>query len=423
MIIRIAITILVCMCSSLYSATLSKVIDKEVYKTTLGVSNDEVIVGDEKEATFKNKVTFNKWDSESVSIDFTSIVGSAINEGGMTKVQDKGSDVFYYTSSGTDMFKYGLMFESKPTTNTWSFPVSISDNLEFIRPPSVYKEGVVRNAKYIGGYAVKQTTSDVPFGFFYPPKFIDSKDNFVMGRLIIENGQYKIKMPLDFWNNAVYPVKSNDSYESAYGGYALTVDVAENDLIVAGISYVDDTTGWGCSDEDDNTYTVAINTVSWSPYNYEKTGILITYAIAESANAENTVSCSNVADVGISIHIYSGMDTLDPFESVIAYKEGTIRTIHETGELSVSSEEGKLVAFWAQESVASNASTSNGWTLRTEESGHVHHTLDKDFTESGVYTSSITTTGNVRYLSAVVAFNAEVDTEVTKTKEAAIIFR
>ena len=225
--------------------------DKQIYKTTLGSDNDEVIIGDDKSAFFKPQIKFTKWNKEnSLTLKVPdTLIPNATQSLVNGKLEYKNSKIGFYFNpdpDNSDNFKFGLILYEKPTTNIWSFQLEGWEEFDFFyQPPlkNVNADGSTweysgdgidnRPAAVTGSYATYHKTKKNyeiggtnyktgKFGHYYRPKFIDSNGVTVWANLDIKDGTVTITIPQEFLDKATYPVKANDTF-----GY-----------ITAGASYI-----------------------------------------------------------------------------------------------------------------------------------------------------------------------------------------
>lgn len=230
-------------------ADIGKVKDKQIYKTSLGADADEVIIGDKASVDFKQQVTFTKWKNKngipenSLTIkapDGLIAANTPTLTNGKVEVKDTKTG-FYFNSDpdNTDNFKFGLILYEKPTTNTWSFQLEDWEEFDFWyqRPYLNFNNEDGSSWEIIDGerherlpamsgawavchrtkknYIVGQANYKIgTFGIFQRPKFIDANGAWVWADLFIENGVYTVTVPQSFLDNAVYPVKANDTFGS-----------------------------------------------------------------------------------------------------------------------------------------------------------------------------------------------------------------
>jgi len=433
------LALLLCLLGNAYAQTKADILSSTAI--TLGESNDTVrfvpnklvsvdTTGAEVKTYIEPAIQLSKWNNEETLIlEIPSDVGytdkTVDNTTGEVKMSNK-SEGFYFKKYDAETLKFGIILYSIPKSNKWVFNIIGAENLEFVRPASIFKDGVAQHIEeQLGGYKINSKVTGEKFGFFKQPIFRDAKGNTCKARLLIEKDQYIITVPQEFLDKAVYPVIANDSFDSFYDGYirALTVSVAQNDLIVVGYSYNDINNTATISDENANSYSQVGTGVNNFGTGETGCGIQVWYAIANTTNSACTITCSFKSDPGLSCHIYSGMDTSDPYDNHLTYVESTGTATHATGNLAVSTSAGKLFSYWANElgATALSATTGQGWTERTEEAGHTHQTQDKAFTASGNYTATMTSNPSAKYICIFVAFNAASDGGATPRRRIILI--
>jgi hypothetical protein len=228
-----------------------------------GKPKDEinVIVGDDKQPdNFLPQVKLCRWSNEvnfSVRLIDDEVGQESVNTIGDKIVWEKGNKKieFYDYEEGEGGSKLVWYLKKKPKTNKVEFSIQ-SKNLDFFYQPPLtqeyqngysdefQKEIVVtetqvkdldgnvlaeRHENVVGSYAVYHSTKggmndaygkDYKTGqafMIYRPHLIDANGLEAWGNLHIENGIYSVEIPEDFYNKAVYPIKSNDTfgYETA----------------------------------------------------------------------------------------------------------------------------------------------------------------------------------------------------------------
>jgi hypothetical protein len=224
-------------------ATLEKKTGKEVYQCTLGAENDDVIVGDENSAIFKPKIKFNKWNSEN-SLSF--IVPDGLITDKTVRVKDTqkieigdSKTGFYFNRFDDKSFKFGLILFEKPSTNTWSFQLEGWQDFSFLYQQPLKNEnpdgsrwqyfdekkqkGMLNQpADVSGGWAVYHKTKrdyiigQINYGCgkvfsIYRPKFIDADGKMIWADILIKDGIYTVTVDQTFLDDAIYPVKANDT--------------------------------------------------------------------------------------------------------------------------------------------------------------------------------------------------------------------
>ena len=198
---------------------------------------------------------------------------------------------------------------------------------------------------------------------------------------------------------------------SAYANSIASVSVVANDLIIVCASYNETLAAVSCSDNASggtNAYS-EVGTGLDHPAGLEgdSSGHMF-YAIAK-ATETLTVTVSNHADAGMSVHVVSGNNTtlgsvLNTYNVKADTSEGTS---HSSESITTDNANDYLICFWFQEHSASTH-TENGtsFTIRSEESTHAHATFDRIVTGKGTYSDAITTSASVRYGSIIAAFKA-----------------
>ena len=391
----------------------------ELYKSTLAEHSVDVTIGEEKSAAFVPKITLSKWAGAGllgISLDksFTAKSTLVSSENAAKETQSaltvEDNDVgFYVLPYDSDVLKFGLILKTKPATNTFSFQLEGYEQFNIFRIPSYYKDGVSTNAQAAGGFALKHKTNANPdFGMFLPIIFIDANGWKITPKFSIINGVYKIEIPQDYLDKAVYPIKANDTYVGAYAG-TVTCNCTQGDLIIAAFSgggVYNGATRATITDENSNTYTEIVN--DWHNFGgSHNTAILISWAVASVTNTANTVTLNAVDDYdpGGSVHCYTGMNTTTPVDSSL-FGYGDDASSYESSALSVAANAGWLFSFWAQVYAVITVTGTNGWTKRTEQTGHVHASCDKSFASSGSYTASVSLSGACDYAWGFVALKA-----------------
>lgn len=224
---------------------------KELYKTTLGEDNDQVIIGDRANtSTFKPIIQLSKWGGEeSLSIEskiftFTNLVMVA----GELLIENNNYG-FYFNSPDSENLKFGILLKKKPPTNSFSLQLTGWENFDFcyqtpfsnLNPDgSAWELNVWGLQRYQspgvpGSYAVYHKTKRDhivgltnykcgKIGHLYCPKFIDALGNSVWGTLTVLNGVLTETIPQDFLNSATYPIRSNATF--GYVAKGMTSDSA-----------------------------------------------------------------------------------------------------------------------------------------------------------------------------------------------------
>jgi hypothetical protein len=222
-----------------------------------------VIIGDDKQADFFPQVKLERWDETNFSVrlkdddgknaQISTLQDKIIWDKGNTKIE------FYPDTEGEGGYKFVWFLKSKPVSNKVEFSIQ-SKSLDFFYQPPLtqeYQNGyseefqreivvsetqvkdldgnvlVERPENVVNSYAVYHSTKggmndingkDYKVGkafHIYRPHLIDANGLEAWGILKIENGIYSVEIPQDFLENAVYPIKSNDTfgYTGAGGSY------------------------------------------------------------------------------------------------------------------------------------------------------------------------------------------------------------
>jgi len=194
-------------------------------------------VGDTKQAEFFPQVKLCRWgDSEndnevnfSVRLIDTEYEKATVTTEGDKIVWDKDNVKIemYDFAEGDGGYKFVWYLKEKPLTNRVEFSIQ-SKNLDFFYQPELTQQeiddGAFRPPEIIGSYAVYHQTKggmndsagkEYKTGqafMIYRPHIIDASGAETWGNLHIENGIYSVEIPQDFLDNAVYPIKSNDTF-------------------------------------------------------------------------------------------------------------------------------------------------------------------------------------------------------------------
>lgn len=213
---------------------------KKIYTCKLGIDNDDIEIGDGKSlALLKPQIKFNRWKKENyltIKVPDT-ILSANIPQFDNTTKELKISNVdteFYFKTYDDENFKFGLIFNKKPSTNTWSFQLEGWDEFDFLYQPELTQEEInhhcIRPDNVVGSYAVYHKTkknheiektnyATGKFCHIYRPKFIDANGDWVWADLDIKDGVYTITIAQTFLDKAKYPIKSNDQFGfSSVGG-------------------------------------------------------------------------------------------------------------------------------------------------------------------------------------------------------------
>jgi len=246
--------VLILLFLSITAACLAKDIvketNKQLYKTTLGEDNDEVIIGDEKKTDiFKSKVTFTKWHKEeSFSIVYNkTFSGIPVLREDIYSI-DGSKEKFYFKVNPDDdnEFKFGLILKEKPLSNKFTYQLENWENFDFfyqyedmtdwMKHPEIFVSENEKEArllidgveyivykKYWKGYSVYHKTKHGylegetnykigKVGDFIRPIFIDADGKSEIAELNIKDGVYTVTISQAFLDNAKYPVIMNDTF-------------------------------------------------------------------------------------------------------------------------------------------------------------------------------------------------------------------
>ena len=239
------------------SANAEIVKDKNYFKTTIGHESDEITIGgNTKDDPFENRVSFKRWGEDVIELEISSdIVKSKTPKATNGKVEVKDTIGVYYDQFDENTFKFGLTFQTKPSVNSFTFKLKGWENFDFFfQPPLANTDpdgstwqtndrgGISRRpADVNGSYAVyHKTKRDHIIGqknyatgkafHIYRPRFIDENGDWVWADLHIENGDYTVTIPQSFLDNAVYPVKANDTI--GYTSVGASTDNGNNDVFI-----------------------------------------------------------------------------------------------------------------------------------------------------------------------------------------------
>ena len=217
----------------------------------------QIEVGDKTKDEFKPKLTLRRWDDE-VNFDIQLIE----NEKGTENLELVGDKIkwskgniyieFYDHDEG---YKMVWFLKKKSKTNKVEFSIQ-SKGLNFYYQPPLTEEFengyneqfkkeiivtetqvkdlegnvlVERTEDVVGSYAVYHNGNPTnwvggkeykagKFGHIYRPHLFDANGLEAWGILHIENGIYSVEIPQDFLDNAVYPIKSNDTFGNTSTG-------------------------------------------------------------------------------------------------------------------------------------------------------------------------------------------------------------
>lgn len=244
----------------LEGSSLKRVDIKNPELTKNGEPKDKITVeiGNKDKAEFSPEIKISRWDEVNFKI-IPKLEGIPTRDKDLTFIGDKikfstpkiDYEMYEY-SEGEGGYKFIWTLKEKPKSNIVEFGIETSGLDFFYQPPLTQefqngyseefgKEIVVtetqvkdlegnilveRPEKVVGSYAVFHQTKGVINDIngkdyktgkafhIYRPKLIDDNGWEVWGNLNIdtEKGIYSVEIPEDFYNNAVYPIKSNDEF-------------------------------------------------------------------------------------------------------------------------------------------------------------------------------------------------------------------
>jgi len=222
--------------------------NKQLYCTTLGSDNDEVIIGDPNSPdTFKPEIKFQKWKipqtgeyENSLTIKPLFDIPNALTTLSGNKIEYKGDKIGWYANpdpDNSDNLKFGLILYEKPATNVFTFVLEGWEEFDFFyQPPlknlnpdgSTWEDNghggkLYQPANVVGSYAIYhknkrdhllgQTNYGCgKFGHFYNILFTDAIGKTERVYPDIKDGLYIVNPSWDFLNSAIYPVKANDTF-------------------------------------------------------------------------------------------------------------------------------------------------------------------------------------------------------------------
>jgi len=240
------------------NALIRSVIKNPLLDKYKGEPKDEIKItlGDKDKTEFTPDIELKRWNEVSFKIKprLSGVLSKDKKlkfEGEKVKFNTpKISFEMYDYTEGEGGFKFVWYLNEKPTSNKVELDIEISGLDFFFQPPLIQEyqngyskkfgkeiivtetqvkdlEGKVlmeRPENVVGSYAVyhqtkgglndingKEYKSGKAF-HIYRPKLIDADGKETWGILKIENGIYSVEIPQEFLDNAVYPIKSNDTF-------------------------------------------------------------------------------------------------------------------------------------------------------------------------------------------------------------------
>jgi hypothetical protein len=200
----------------------------------------------------KFKITF-KSDSGEVKYDKEKIKESKL----IWEMKDYDLDIISIDPSEENEYggvEFNLTLYKKPDTNTWSFPIDLTNLVAYYQPaltPEEIAEGCERPDNVVGSYAVyhsskrdNQYKTGKAF-HIYRPKIIDSDGNWIWGELYLNDNVLNITVDSDWLKKAKYPVVVDPTigYNVAGSSFTLTYGISgcistyvESEGIVSSIS-------------------------------------------------------------------------------------------------------------------------------------------------------------------------------------------
>lgn len=246
------------------------------------IIGDKVLVGNLGATTeFKPNIGLKRWNEVGFKLKTDKLLADvATKDKKLSFDKDKikfdtpkMSFEMYDYMEGEGGYKYIWYLNEKPLTNKIEFEIESSGLDFFYQPPlteefqngyceEFQKEIVVtetqvkdlegnilveRPENAVGSYAVYHSTKggmndiygkDYKVGkafHIYRPHIIDASGVKTWGILHIENGKYSVEIPQEFLDNAVYPIKSNDTF--GYGAGNTSVTPTSDRFYNSGIEY------------------------------------------------------------------------------------------------------------------------------------------------------------------------------------------
>ena len=195
----------------------------------------DVIVGDDKQVDFFPQVKIERWDNE-VNLSVRLVTDEKKNakiEDSKVKWEGKDVDIDFFDVEPCEdhpegAFKFEYILKKKPASNELLFTIE-TKGLDFFKQaePRIQREdGSYNCAENIpGSYAVYHNGNPINYvgGKLYKtgkalhihrPRIIDANGDWAWGDINIGvlNKTYTITIPQGFLDEAVYPIKSNDTF-------------------------------------------------------------------------------------------------------------------------------------------------------------------------------------------------------------------
>ena len=225
--------------------------EKQIYATTLG--EDEVIIGNEKSASFEPHIQFTKWNKEnslSVIPDTTLFTSTTLTlSADKIEIGDAKTGFYFEPQEDGVNFKFGVTLYEIPLNpsivtidgkkyfkldyqveNWEEYNWYYQPPLTNIEPDGSSWEGWIdhpvlghihkntQSAESNGSWCIYHKTKANnqykigKMGVIYRPKFIDADGKWVWGLGLFDNGVFSELVSEDFVLSAKLPVKSNATY-------------------------------------------------------------------------------------------------------------------------------------------------------------------------------------------------------------------
>jgi uncharacterized protein (TIGR02145 family) len=188
------------------------------------------------------------------------------------------------------------------------------------------------------------------------------------------------------------PIALRQAYSVYPGSSISSVTVLKDDLLVVTYSgYVSDYTTFTCSDNASGGSNAYIPITGFESLNLANARMF--YAVAKNSEILNVACTGVVSDAGMSIHVYSDIDTSNPLDPGYGTSYSGDSCTLTSGNITTTSTDNEvIVAFFAQESILSTFSDwTNSFVGETEKSSHVHVTADRIVNSKGTYSTGMTT--------------------------------
>lgn len=203
------------------------------YEYTM-LSGDTVEVGDSTTSTFKPHIKYNRWNGECwMTLEIPNVVFPSVSptDDNVVRGTSAVANILFYTFlSGAEYgnFETQLNLKAKPLRSYVLFNLK-SEGLDFHYQPELTQEeidaGFKRPENVVGSYAVYHSSkqnNEYKTGkafHIYRPLLIDSEGWKVWADLVIneEMGWLAVYIPIDFFENAVYPIYHAAGLTFGYG--------------------------------------------------------------------------------------------------------------------------------------------------------------------------------------------------------------